>query len=244
MCDKEKQPNTLLQLMYEKWLQELKEISPNLLGRKYSNPYFISIPEGWYESETRILVVGEKGFGTWGCGKKDAEVSAYEISKIQNFNRQYLGKQLGYIAMNSEDKKNASPFWRRFRAIYQYGICAWTNIDKIHLLKESNCRLSVKDRKALHSLPTKILQEEIKILQPTHIVFFGWYGVSLKYELPEVFNQLYPDGLGDSSVWYKSVVAFEVDQKKYIFAYHPAWGVRQKGYEKKVLDVFKSTLSI
>ena len=243
MCDKEKQANILLHQMYEKWLQELKEISPDLFGEKYSNPYFISIPEGWYTSDVRILVVGEEGFGTWGCGKQNAEVSAYEISKIQNMNRQFLGKQLGYIEMNLEDKKNISPFWRRFRAINQYGICAWSNIDKIHLLKNSNCKLSDKDRKALHALPTKILQEEINILQPTHIIFFGWYGVSLKYELPEVFAQLYPTGLRDSSVWYKNVVAFDIDEKSYIFTYHPAWGVRQEGYEENVMTVFAGTIS-
>lgn len=240
---KEEQANILLQQMYEKWLQELKKFAPHLLEQKYSNPYYLSIPDGWYDFETRILVVGEEGFGTWGCGKENSEVSADEISKIQNFNKQYLGKQLGYIEMKPNDKKNVSPFWRRFRTIDQYGICAWSNIDKIHLLKESDCKLSDKDRKALHSLPTKILQQEIKILQPTHIIFFGWYGISLKHELPEIFAQLYPAGLGDNSMWYKNVVAFDIDEKSYIFTYHPAWGVRQEGYEEKVSVVFKGTIS-
>lgn len=243
MSEKEKQGNLLLRQKYEKWLQELKESQSHLLEKEYSNPYFISIPNGWYDSKTRILVVGEEGYGTWGCGKGDGTVSADEISKIQDMNRQYLGKQLDYIALDIGEKKNKSPFWRRFMAINQYGICAWSNIDKIHLLKERKCQLTNRDRMALHSLSTKVLKEEISILQPTHVIFFGWYGISLKHELPEVFEQLYPEGLGDSSVWNKNVVALDIDQKKYIFTYHPGWHNQPKGYEEKVMSVFKGALS-
>jgi hypothetical protein len=228
--------------VYTTFLREIESNSPKLLGSTYSNPYFISIPENWFSSETpKILIVGEEGFGTYGCGKQgkpDELINYHEIKKIQNLNYTYLRKQLGI----DSGEINSSPFWRRFREIAKCGKCAWSNIDKIHLLRNWNCRLSNKDRKLLHSINTRILQEEISILNPTHVVFFGWYGVSLQHELPSLFEKMYPNGLGDNSVWNKDVVAFEENGRYYIFAYHPNWGCRHRGYEEKVIAAVKAHL--
>ena len=87
-----------------------------------------------------------------------------------------------------------------------------------------------------------ILSEEIRLMDPTHIVFFGWYGISLQHELPELFERLYPGGLGDNSVWKNNVVDMEHEGRHYIFTYHPAWGARHKGYEDRVEEVVKQTL--
>ena len=226
--------------MYNSWLNELKAIAPTLLGKAYSNPYFSSIPEGWFDTDKpRILIVGEEGFGTWGCGKEDYSIHADEIEKIQKLNFDYLKKQL-YPQQNHETNK--SPYWRRLRKVSKYGVCAWTNIDKIHVLKTRHCALSEADRKLLHSTNTKILAEEIALLNPTHIVFFGWHGTSLSHELPELYAKLYPNGANDKSVWNKSVVHFPHDGRHYIFTYHPNWGYRNAGYEDKVMEVFLKTL--
>ena len=187
------------------------------------------------------MIVGEEGFGTYGCGKQGKPheiIDCHDVESIQNLNYTFLRKQLG----KEVGDINASPFWRRFREIAKYGECAWSNIDKIHLLRNWNCKLSNKDRKLLHSINTRILLEEISILNPTHVVFFGWYGVSLQHELPSLFKKMYPNGLGDNSVWNKDVVAFEEDGRHYIFAYHPNWGYRNRGYEDKVISVLKEHL--
>lgn len=244
MSTKEFQAEAQLAQVYRTWLKELAQAAPDLMGAEYSNPYFISVPANWFETDGhRIMVVGEEGFGTWGCGKGNSEISADEVEKIQELNRQYLGKQLGLLPMNNGDKKNRSPFWKRFRQVSQYGVCCWSNIDKIHRLRERQCRLTAKERELLHSLQTKILQEEIRILQPTHVIFFGWYGVSLEHELPAVFAQLYPGGLGDKSVWDRKVVELSVDDIQYIFTYHPAWSNRNKWYEEAVHSAFNRQFS-
>lgn len=226
--------------MYNSWLNELRDTAPTLLGEAYSNPYFSSIPDDWFDTDKpRILVVGEEGFGTWGCGKGDNSISADEIERIQKLNFNYLQKQLNPTCASDINK---SPYWRRFREMAMHGICAWTNIDKIHVLDEKRCTLSETDRKLLHSTNTKILAEEIALLNPTHIVFFGWHGTSLCYELPELYSKLYPNGAKDKSVWDKTVVHFPHDGRHYIFTYHPNWGYRNAGYEDKVINVFKETL--
>lgn len=228
--------------VYTQFLKDIETTTPKLLDTAYSNPYFISIPEHWFTADSpRILIVGEEGFGTYGCGKQgDPEhlIDCHEIAKIQNLNYTFLRIQLGI----ERGDINHSPFWRRFREIAKYGECAWSNIDKIHLLRDWNCRLSNKDRKLLHSINTRILHEEISTLNPTHVVFFGWYGISLQHELPSLFKKMYPNGLGDNSIWNKDVTAFEEDGRHYIFAYHPNWGYRHGGYEEKVIAVLKASL--
>lgn len=232
------QVNTQLVKTYQQWFSELKEFSPDLLGARYSNPYYISIPEGWFEtSGPRIMVVGEEGFGTYGCGKGE-EPYYCDIEDIQQLNYRYLREQL---FIDSGDINN-SAFWRRFRKIATYGVCCWTNIDKIHILHGKKCVLSQADRKQLHSTPTRILQEEINLLDPTHIVFFGWHGDSLKHELPALYSLLYPNGPKDNSVWNKTVVPLQVENRTYIFCYHPNWGYRNKGYEDKVMDVIRTCI--
>lgn len=237
------QANRQLIDVYHRWLEEIKVSAPELLGKEYSNPYFSSIPQNWFEADgPRIMVVGEEGFGTYGCGKqgKQEELLNYtDIEKIQYLNYNYLRKQL---KIDPTDKLNGSAFWRRFRRVAAHGICCWTNIDKIHVLGNKNCALTETDRNQLHSVATRVLSEEIEILDPTHIVFFGWYGTSLRHELAELYQILYPAGPKDSSVWNKNVVSIQLGGRTYIFCYHPNWGYRNKGYEDKVDAVFQCSL--
>ena len=227
-----------LEQIYNNWLNELKVNAPFIFEDKYSNPDFMSIPEKWFDTTgPRIMVVGEERFGEWGNGKRQAEpVPPEAIATIQQFHKDYLESQLE----QEESELNTSAFWRRFRRIAEYGLCSWTNIDKFHVLGLSNCALSNSAREKIHSVDTKILFEEIAILNPTHIVFFGWHGESLKYELPELYKALYPTGKNDSSVWKNNVVPIEHGGRTYIFAYHP--NRRSKAYEDKVLEVLLAHL--
>ncbi len=60
-------------------------------------------------------------------------------------------------------------------------VFCWTDLDKVHRLIDrsrniKSCKLTSVQRSELHKYP--ILQAEINIIKPTHIIFFGWYGVS------------------------------------------------------------------
>lgn len=237
-----------LKRAYKIWLEEIERKSPELLGEEYSNPYYMCVPKGWIESNIRIMIVGEEGFGKWGRGKSEG-VCANDIEKIQTFCWNSLASYLDWENVNFQLYPNAylfdfrnSPFWQRARKFYKYGICAWSNLDKIHILADKKCALSDSDKIKLYSIDTRILQDEIDVLNPTHIVFFGWYGISLQHELPELFAKIYPNGLGDNTLWQNSVVNLKYNQRNYIFSYHPNWGIRRKGYENKVIEVFNKTI--
>ena len=225
--------------IYRQWAEELQTHCSELIDEKYSYPYYLHIPDNWFDSQYRLLIVGEEGYG-----KKQYDLP---IEEVQSFNKWYLEEQLG------EDKKrhNRSAFWRRIRCIsdlFDPDRCSitWTNLDKIHRSGTGNCRLTKRNRDLLHQTPTHILSEEIRLLNPTHVIYFGWYGISLLGELADefesVFHDLYPNGLRDSSAWEpKKFKVISRDAIHHIFTYHPGWGQRQKGYEEEVLDTIAAT---
>ena len=217
--------------VYQVWEKELKDACPQLITKKYSHPYYLHIPDEWFDSKHRILIVGEEGFGN--------KQFNLPIAEAQAFNRNYLLKQL------SNDANNHSPFWRRIRKIASLPDTSvtWTNLDMIHLSGCKHCKLKKSDRMALHQTPTAILGKEIRILEPDVVVYFGWYGISLRAELPDVFRMLYPGGLKDYSQWQDDKMkVIELNGIHHIFTYHPGWGQRVKGYEDMVLQTVTEVL--
>lgn len=218
--------------LYRGWENELKSVCPQLISEKYSHPYYLHIPDEWFTAKHRILVVGEEGFGY-----KQFDLS---ISEAQAFNKNYLLGQLTHGA------DNHSPFWQRVRKI---AACtdvsiAWTNLDMIHHSGRKGCALKKCERMALHQTPTPILSEEIRILEPDIVVYFGWYGISLQAELPEVFQMLYPGGLRDYSQWKEEKMkVINEGGRNHVFTYHPGWGQRVKGYEERVFELIKKTMA-
>lgn len=143
---------------------------------------------------------------------------------------------------------NNRPFWRRFNKLrdnLQDASFCWTDIDKVHRLIDPSlyikkCKLSSVQRKELHKYP--ILQAEIDIINPTHIIFFGWYKYFLKSELPEIYLKLYEVG---REQWIKDGFCTTItadNDVKYIFTYHPNWCCRNK-CEENVLHKILSVLN-
>lgn len=231
------------------WLGHLEETCPEFLGERYSNPYYATIPKGWFDARTRILIVGEEGHGTWGMGK--GNIAGNYIGLLHQYNWEILGSNLypddvdqyelfldaGYVG------KINSAFWNRARQLTRYGVCAWTNQDRIHVLGKTKCALTDEERDRLHSVPVRLLHKEIELLDPTHVFFFGFYRRSVQHELPEVFDLLQPGGYEDKSRWFKNVVDIPYEGRHYIFSYHPAWRGKPQGYEERVMDVFRSSLA-
>lgn len=241
--------NNALFESYSRWYCEVLEKCSLFLEEEYSNPYYICIPKGWFDNKVRIMIVGEEGHGKWGCGKQNHEISGKDVSAIQTFNWSYLAKQLynGEYEYNLypeaySEEWNRSAFWKRARKLSAYGVCAWTNIDKVHRLGFEKCALTEKERILLHSLDTRMLYEEIELLNPTHVVFFGWYGISLKHELQEIYEKLYVKSDDGRYIWEKNIVPIDYNSRHYLFTYHPNWGYRQTGYEDRVIGEFEKQL--
>lgn len=230
--------------MYKTWEAELKDTCPQLICENFSHPYYLHIPGNWYEQKCRILVVGKEGHGTHQFNSP--------IEEAQRFNREYLACQLNQSNTDSSKEKiysrNNSPFWNRIRRINKLPksdeiSITWTNIDKIHRVG-SKCPMTEDQRCELHQTPTAILAEEIKLLQPNIVIFFGWYDVSLEQELPTVFQKLKQHDLDYPLYWKESrMKTISEGGISYIFTNHPNWGQRQKGYEEKVISEVDRTVS-
>lgn len=222
--------------LYKKWLNDVEDKCPEFLSDNYSNPYFVSIPDGWVNAKHKIMIVGEEGYGKWGYGKADGW-AASDIEKIQQYNYDAVTQ---IIERGSDRRK----FWQRFIKIYNLGFpCIWNNIDKIHYLqkRKGSFKLTYEERLLLHSTEIKILKEEIEILKPDVVVFFGWYGASLAKELPAIYAMLYPDGNED--LWKNSFYKITDNNINYIFTYHPSWRRKPANYEAEVLDCVESCLT-
>lgn len=225
--------NEQLKSAYRSWVDEIKDKYPEFLSDKYSNPYYTSIPNDWYD-KNRIYIVGEEGFGS----QKDSSEKFDDFDMIQRFNTDYM-----MLNLNKSTGYNKSPFWNRIRKIYglsdsEIGI-TWGNLDKIHILHKSNCQLSDPEKHKLHSLKCNILYREIEILDPTIVVFFGWYYVSISYDFKPYYSIITSEYEKNKKCPFDLII----DERVCIFSNHPNWGQRQKGYENLVLALVKKHLN-
>jgi hypothetical protein len=166
--------------MLESVYIELKNITPidEDIETKMSPPLLIKPTEKWFESSKKILVVGQE---TLEWKKKGIEsFSDYRmldtIAKLQDAYDKFC------FAETSKKHKH-SPFWRAYRAIRNaFDSCdkgietnvLWTNLYKCsnngkswYGKKDANDR-----RESVEKALQGILWEEIKILEPTDIIFF------------------------------------------------------------------------
>ena len=229
-----------LKEIYSKWLNETDK---SFFSEDFSNPYFIKAPADWDDKKYRVMIVGEEGNGVWGAGKGDGwnPKTAEGMCHIMQFNEEYLQTQVFIRQKSNGYKYNRSNFWRRIRAISDLSkdiSIAWSNLDKFHHRKPSGCKLSSEERGLLHQTSIKVLAEEINILRPTHIIFFGYYFSSLQAELPQAHDELC------NLPWKNNVVSIKDNNSTLIFTYHPSWRgkYRPEGYEEKVIETIKNSL--
>lgn len=244
-----------LLVMYKEWANEFKEIdNGRFLTEQYSNPYYISIPDNWFDNNVRIMIVGEEGFGEWGVGKqygwrKGEDPWAFDdFEKIINYNRIKTLKQVG-TKLNLEEaglcNKTNNKFWIRYNNIYKLGLpCVWNNLDKIHLLGNKNCALSKKDREKLHSGITKILAKEIEILKPTIILFCGWNdrNKAFKQEIPKIYDRFFVKAKYDYEEVSDCIYNVKTDKRCYIFTRHPNSRKKPKFYEENIVSILKTMI--
>ena len=247
--DNEKDLNKELQTLYKEWADNIDE---KFLTDDYSNPYYISIPTGWCKSKNKIMIVGEEGAGSWGCGKTVDQIyntkkwNRFEIELIQKYNEENIDFQCErFLLMDKKDyisinfKKSKGKFWKRFKNVYNLSPdvkCIWNNNDKIHRVNtrsNNSYALYNKERKQLHKNTVKILAKEIEKTETNLVLFFGWHWVSLELELPEVYNELCKRD-------WKKITVIKLNNITYIFSYHPQR--KNKEYENELIKTIEREL--
>ena len=238
---REEKVNNELTKLYSSWYKEVLAIEPELFGRNYSNPWYMAVPPKWFKSNDRILIVGEEGFGWDGNGKEDG-IKPDEIRRLQEVNL----SDWTYCIKTYQDGDHE--FWQRAREVALLGVpCAYTFLNKVCFKRDRRSKLSDEYRKTIHNTSMKILAEEIRLIEPTVVFFFGWYGDALMAELPLVHQKLYPGGEGDSSMWLDSFASFEEGGIHYIFSYNPHspyWKKKPVDYEEQLIKELKKHITV
>ena len=225
--------------IYKIWLNEIQNNSPQLLSDEFSNIFCTGVTDNWFSSDMRILIVGKEA--TWKSRKEYVYDDYYdELKKCQKWIIDELNSQL----YDDTTKKLNRPFWQRIHDIHSAfpnaSICR-TNIDVINARNQRG--LKEKDRKVLHNCNTKLLYEIIALIEPTHIIFFGWHNTSLEHELPELLKAAYPDGTADNKFMKNHNFIFKTkfSNKNVILSYHPNYApiCNNKSYINKLIKLIK-----
>ena len=224
---------------YKRWIIEIQQATPYLLTDEFSNIFCTGIKKEWFNSDIRILIVGEEA--TW-KSRNQYNYSDFteELEECQKWVTNELHKQL----YDKSCKKHTHAFWGRIQDIhktYTNAQFCWTNIDVINT-KEGKA-LKQKDRKALHNCETRLLYEVINLINPTHIIFLGWHNISLKHEMPELLDIAYPKGISNNEFLKSENYIFKTKHngRNIILSYHPNFvPIRNnKNYINKLIDLIK-----
>ncbi len=257
---------------YQEWIGQIKTNCPEFLEKDwYSNPYYLGLQDNWCDRDVvRVLVVGEEG--VWGktgnakypsdCKGKTLSFKADDFANLMDWAKDNLDRQIDLeLPQKDLSKKygfgyNQHGFWRWFRELKKSAqkrnlriSFAITELDKIckkPLKKRGKCCLKKDEEQRLHAAENgrriAILKEEIDILQPDIVLFFGWYTSVLKMELPKLAKEV---EMRRSEWDFKEndkahPIKIERDNRVYIFSYHPSR--MNNEYKNQVIELFESEL--
>ena len=219
--------NEEIREVYKQYIKELTVNHNYLLDKsKFSNFFVTGVLDNWEEKPNKILIVGEEGAWKKSVNYQD-EITACQDWVIKELYEQLYGK-----------KDNKGSFWKRARKIaetFKNASFGYANIDAINSLESSNGALVYKDRKELHLTNTKLLNEVVKIIKPTLVIFFGWHNVSLKHEFEGLYDKIYPEKHGNTRHFRnekRAIGNYFENGVNYLFTYHPSYAIsRTKLYK-------------
>ncbi len=163
---------------YSKYV-EAARLLPTRLRRKASAPLLVSPRSGWTTSSTRILVIGQE---TNGWGGNGSSVGGSRLSSLDHFclNESGVADMLrAYVSFDfaSSYSHRNSAFWRAFRLLesevaHEGVLAMWTNLFKVDVGGSVVRGCNEKTRKLLREAQAGVLAEEVRVLDPTVVVFF------------------------------------------------------------------------
>ena len=229
--------NEKIRALYERWRGEVQCKYPYLFEQNFSNIFCPGITDDWAKSNIRMLIIGEEA--TWGSRSLYPKYEDNELLECQRWIIDDLSTKL-----SSDTKRCSSNFWKRiyaFQNAFPNAAFCWSNIDCINNAVTKGA-LKEKDRKALHDCDTQLIRELVELIQPTHMVFFGWHNTSLKHEFPDLCDVVYPDAFDDKQYLKKNGYIVDTVWKgiKVVFTYHPQWlKASSNKYIERLIDVLR-----
>jgi|SaaInlV_125m_DNA_1040241.scaffolds.fasta_scaffold124017_1 hypothetical protein len=212
--------NEKLEKLYFENQKTFESIVSDFRGNDIAGPLLMSIQDNYLERENRLLIVGQETNG-WG----------YYSSKI-------VEGMENYARFNFGSNYKSSPFWNVTRKIEHLlsnpkFSCAWTNVSKFDV----DGNMPIGENAKLISKVDDLLKEEIKILNPTMVIFFT--GPKLDSRLLKLFpNISFEEGSLGLNKRQFAKLKHELLPASTFRTYHPKY-LRIKGLENLVLENIK-----
>jgi hypothetical protein len=202
---------------------------------RLSAPLLIQPTQRWLNGKHRVLVVGQET-GDWGKGPVDhlAAFSSHTDAVSQML--------AAYREFDFGANYRASPFWTHFKALRQAfdssengfeSSVLWANLYRVSVHPiEGQSSYSVErntspiERAALRALSRNVLLEEIRLLEPTMVVFFT--GPNYDAALKDVFQGAVLSAVEPFTARQISWVQHPALPTKSIRSYHPGYMNRAK----------------
>jgi len=181
--------NSALRQLYVRHFSERK--LSREAGEKCSLPLLMNMPaeDAWQNNRRRILFVGQESLNCWG---EDVYNKLFDTADTPQFIDALMGKYKDFNFSAGNHRYANSPFWRTFRQLGDpaKGEILWSNIFKFDY--KGGAVLRRKDDPAptseIYRAQNTLLSEEIRLLQPTAIIFFTgpFYDEAIISEFPDV----------------------------------------------------------
>ena len=194
--------------MQEQLIEQYEQLKGNFsfeadLAGRLSAPLCLHVSEKWKNSESRVLIIGQETLG-WNFFDGQYYDWPYEpIENWQDFKRvpdSVTAMVHGYKSFEFsryEPKNHRSPFWQAYRQVREAlgekidGLetsVLWTNLFRMSLDGGSVVEGSREEIEQIGEASKDILRAELRILQPTAVVFFTGpsYNESLYSLLPGI----------------------------------------------------------
>lgn len=165
---------------------------PARLRKRASAPLLVSISDDWRTSVSRLVIVGQETNGwTSAVNAKTRLISTLEhfCSNDSGISEMVHAYELFDFARTYSHRNSA--FWRAFR-IMESNVAAkksaviWTNLFRVDVGGSVMRHCDEAARNHLRRVQTNLLTTEIKVLNPTVVVFFS--GPSYDQEIAHAFK--------------------------------------------------------
>ncbi|SMN00068.1 hypothetical protein SPONN_1242 [uncultured Candidatus Thioglobus sp.] len=188
---------------------------------KISSPLLIKIDEEAYaNAKKRVMIFGQETYGWHGkFGSKEIDFLMCDYFMLLSENEKYFDNSIR-SKKRLQKKRKGRPFWKGIR-FFENGLkdsyIVWNNISKVGKMKGTGT--NAKIRKFEREYFKGIINEEIRILKPDIIIFFGWSGyknVKDKFDIDSKIEHKDENGFKFSEIKFQSL------ECKAVRLYHPA----------------------